>query len=171
MPSKKILKVKEAEVNSIAEDLKNATSVVLVDARGITVEQDTELRVALRKAGVKYKVRKNTLTSIAAKQVGIEGLDQYLSGPTAVATTSSYSDAAKIITSMSKKFGKLTVKGGVLENKVVGPETVETLAKIPSKETLIAMVLGGFNAPITKLAVALNAIAEKKAEGEGAAEA
>ncbi|MBQ3847695.1 MAG: 50S ribosomal protein L10 [Clostridia bacterium] len=169
MPSKKILQVKEAEVSAIAEELKGATTVVLVDARGITVDQDTEMRVALRKAGVKYKVRKNTLTSLAAKQAGIEGLDKYLVGPTAVATTSSYSDAARILSQMSKKFGKLTIKGGVLDNEVVGPEVVDTLAKIPSKEVLISMVLGGFNAPITKLAVALNAIAEKKAEAEAQA--
>ena len=164
MPSKKVMQLKEKEVSNIAEELKAAKTVVLVDARGITVEQDTEMRVALRKAGVKYKVRKNTLTSIAAKNAGIEGLDKYLEGPTAIATTDTYSEAARILSQMSKKFGKLTIKGGVLENEVVGPEVVEKLAKIPSRETLISMVLGGFNAPITKLAYCLKAIAEKKSE-------
>lgn len=83
MPSEKILKEKEAIVASIAEDIKNAASVVFVDARGLTVDKDTELRAGLRKAGVSYKVRKNTLTLKAVKDLGLEGLEDFLKGPTA----------------------------------------------------------------------------------------
>lgn len=162
MPSEKILKEKEAIVASIAEDIKNAASVVFVDARGLNVDKDTELRAGLRKAGVSYKVRKNTLTLKAVKDLGLEGLEDFLKGPTAIAACPTLTDAAKIINDFSKENKALEIKGGIMEGKAINADTVKELAALPSKEMLIARALGGLNAPITSLVIALNAIAEKQ---------
>ncbi|AEY64622.1 MULTISPECIES: 50S ribosomal protein L10 [Eubacteriales] len=174
MPSNKILEQKKQVVTDLTEKIKSAQSIVLADYRGLTVEQDTELRNALRKAGVEYKVVKNTLTSLAMKESGIE-LDDFLTGPTAMAISSSDAVApAKVLSEFAKKFDKLELKVGVVEGKVIDLEGVKALAELPSREVLIAKVLGGFNAPISGfvnvlngnmrgLVVALNAIAEQKA--------
>ncbi len=162
MPSEKVLKEKQAIVASIAEDIKNAASVVFVDARGLTVEKDTELRADLRKNGVSYKVRKNTLTLKAVKELGLEGVEEYLKGPTAVAACPTLTDAARIINNFSKENKAVEIKGGIMEGKAINADTVKELAALPSKEVLIARALGGLNAPITSLVIALNAIAEKQ---------
>ena len=174
MPSEKILQTKQAEVAQIAEEMKASLATVLVSTRGLTVEQDTELRNALRKAGVKFAVRKNTLAFKAAQEVGIEGTEEMFKGPTAIATSAdSYTDAAKILCEYEAKFDKLEVKGGILDGKVISAAEVKDLSKMPSKEELVARVLGGLNAPISGLVnvlngnirglvVALNAIAEKQ---------
>ncbi|EGD47399.1 ribosomal protein L10 [Ruminiclostridium papyrosolvens DSM 2782] len=174
MPSNKILEQKKQVVTDLTEKIKSAQSIVLADYRGLTVEQDTELRNALRKAGVEYKVVKNTLTSLAMKESGIE-VDDFLTGPTAMAISSSDAVApAKVLSEFAKKFEKLELKVGVVEGKVIDLEGVKALAELPSREVLIAKVLGGFNAPISGfvnvlngnmrgLVVALNAIAEQKA--------
>lgn len=162
MPSQKILKEKEAVVASIAEDIKNAASVVFVDARGLTVDKDTELRASLRKAGVSYKVRKNTLTTKAAAQLGLEGVDEFLKGPTAIAACPTLTDAAKIINDFAKENKAVEIKGGIMEGKAISAETVKELANIPSKEVLIARLLGSMNGPITGLTIALNEIAKKQ---------
>ncbi len=162
MPSEKILKEKQAVVASIAEDIKNAATVVFVDARGLTVEKDTELRAGLRKAGIRYQVRKNTLTLKAVKELGLEGLDDFLKGPTAIAACPNLTDAAKIINNFSKENKAVEIKGGIMEGKAIDANTVKELAALPSKEVLIARALGGLNAPITSLVIALNAIAEKQ---------
>ncbi len=162
MPSNKILKEKEAIVASIADDIKNAASVVFVDARGLTVDKDTELRANLRKAGVGYKVRKNTLTLKAVDSLGLEGLEEILKGPTAIATSPSITDAARIINDFSKENKAVEIKGGIMEGKVIGIDTVKELASLPSKEVLIARVLGGLNATVAGLAIALKAVAEKQ---------
>ncbi len=174
MPSDKILKEKQAEVACIEESLRTSLATVLVDARGLTVEEDSELRVTLRKAGVQYKVRKNTLAKRAAESLKIENAESFFVGPTAIATCSeSFTSAAKILCEYAKKFNALEIKGGIVEGKIISADEVQNLAKLPSKEELIAKVLGGFNAPISGfvnvlngnlrgLVVALNAIAEKK---------
>ncbi len=174
MPSNKILEQKKQVVTDLTEKIKSAQSIVLADYRGLTVEQDTELRNALRKAGVDYKVVKNTLTSLAAKESGLE-LDEFLTGPTAMAISSTDAVApAKVLSEFAKKFEKLELKVGVVEGKVIDLDGITALAELPSREVLIAKVLGGFNAPISGfvnvlngnmrgLVVALNAIAEQKA--------
>ena len=174
MPSNKILEQKKQVVTDLTEKIKSAQSIVLADYRGLTVEQDTELRNALRNAGVEYKVVKNTLTSLAMKESGIE-LDDFLTGPTAMAISSADAVApAKVLAEFSKKFEKLELKVGVVEGKVIDIDGIKALAELPSREVLIAKVLGGFNAPISGfvnvlngnmrgLVVALNAIAEQKA--------
>ena len=175
MPSKQILEAKKAIVNNLTDKIANSKTVVLVDYRGLTVEQDTELRVALRKAGVKYEVVKNTLTRFAMNNNGYSELDTYLNGPTAIAY--SYEDVlapAKIIAQFAKKFEHLEIKVGIVEGKIFAEDEIKALAELPSREELIAKVLAGFNAPITGfvnvlngnlrgLVVALNGIAEKKA--------
>lgn len=174
MPSEKVLQQKKDVVQEISEKIKAAKSLVLADYRGLTVEQDTELRNALRKAGVEYKVVKNTLTRFAAKENGFEGLVSSLSGPTAMAVSSTDPVApAKILAEYAKKFEKFELKAGVVEGKVIDLEGIMALAELPSREVLIARVLGGLNAPISGLVnvlngnirglvVALNAIAEKQ---------
>ena len=175
MPSEKILQQKQEVVKEISGKIKSAKSLILADYRGLTVEQDTELRNALRKAGVEYKVVKNTLTRFAAKENGLEGLDTFLNGPTAMALSDSDPVApAKVLSEYAKKYEKLELKVGVVEGKVIDLNGIKALAELPSREVLIARVLGGFNAPISGLVnvlngnirglvVALNAIAEQKA--------
>jgi len=175
VPSEKVLQQKKEVVKELTEKIKAAKSLVLTDYRGLTVEQDTDLRNALRKAGVEYKVVKNTLTRFAAKENGLDGLDSFLNGPTAIAMSDTDPVApAKILSEYTKKYEKLELKVGVVEGKVIDVNGIKALADLPSREVLIAKVLGGFNAPISGfvnvlngnlrgLVVALNAIAEKKA--------
>lgn len=175
MPSEKTLQSKKETVKEISEKVKAAKAMVLADYRGLTVEQDTALRSALRKAGVEYKVVKNTLTRFAMKENGFDELDSFLNGPTALAISDSDPVApAKILSEFAGKFEKLELKVGVVEGKIIDVSGIKALAELPPREVLIARVLGGFNAPIAGfanvlnanlrgLAVALNAIAEKKA--------
>jgi large subunit ribosomal protein L10 len=175
LPKEKVLNQKRAVVEGISEKMKAAKAMVFADYRGLTVEQDTELRNALRKAGVEYKVVKNTLSRFAAKENGLEGLDEFFNGPTAMASSDKDPVApAKILNEYAKKFEKLELKVGVVEGKIIDVNGISALANLPSREVLIAKVLGGFNAPITGfvnvlngnmrgLVVALNAIAEQKA--------
>ncbi len=177
MPSKKILDQKVKAVEELTQKIGSCCSMVLADYRGLTVEQDTELRNALRAAGVEYRVVKNTITRFAAKNSNLEDLEQYLKGPTALAISSDPVAPAKVISEYAKKFRLLEIKGGVLEGKVIDIEKVKALAELPSREQLIARVLGGLNAPISGfvnvlnanlrgLVVALNAIAEQKASAQ-----
>jgi len=175
MPSQETLQQKQQVVKELSEKMSSAQAMVFVDYRGLTVEQDTELRNALRKAGVEYKVVKNTLIRFAAKENNLDALEQYLNGPTAVALSAEDPVApAKVISEFAKKYDKLQIKSGVVDKKVIDVEGVKALAELPPREVLIAKVLGGFNAPISgfvnvlnanirALVVALNAIAEKKA--------
>lgn len=149
-------------------------SVVLVDYRGLTVEEDTELRRQMRAAGVQYQVLKNTLIHRATDNLGIEGLSGVLNGPTAVAFGLSDAVApAKVLSEFIKKTKKMEIKCGVLENKVITPAGVQALADLPPREVLIAKMLGSMNAPITGLVTVLggtlrsllytlNAIKDKK---------
>ncbi len=175
MPSEKTLNAKKEVVSELSTKFKEAKAMVLADYRGLTVEQDTELRSALRKAGVEYKVVKNTMTKFAADQNGLEGLDPFLNGPTALALSTTDPVApAKVLSDYAKKYDKLELKVGVVEGKIIDLAGIKALAELPPKEVLIAKVLGGFNAPISGfvnvlngnirgLVVALNAIAEQKA--------
>ncbi len=174
MPKENTLNQKREVIEGIGSKMKAAKGMVFADYRGLTVEQDTELRSALRKAGVEYKVVKNTLTRFAAKENGLEGLDTYLNGPTAMASSADAVAPAKILSEFAKKYEKLEIKVGVVEGKVIDVNGVKALAELPPREVLIARVLGGFNAPISGLVnvlngnirglvVALNAIAEQKA--------
>ena len=175
MPCEKVLESKKQIVADLSNKLKNSVSGVFVDYKGINVADDTVLRTNLRNAGVGYFVVKNTLTRLACNEIGLSGLDEILNGTTALAISDTDMVApAKIISEYSKKNDFFKIKAGFIEGKVIGISEVKALADLPSKEVLISNVLRGFNAPISGLvnvlngnirglAVALNAIAEKKA--------
>ena len=162
MPSKVILEKKQAEVNALAEKIRNAASGVLVQYQGITVEDDTKMRAALRKAGVEYAVIKNSITGRACDMAGYPEMKQYLEGMTAFAVSAEDPIApAKILKEFDDKVESFQIKAGILEGKVVDSETVKQLAAIPSKEMLIARLLGSLKSPLCKLCAVLNAKIEK----------
>ena len=176
MPNAKVLAEKQAVVASMVEKLKNASAGVLVDYKGITVENDTKLRAELRKNNVEYSVVKNTLTRFAAKEVGFEALDPVLNGTTALAISMEDSIApARVISEFIKKNPKVPfeIKAGFVDGQVVDVETIKALGELPGKDVLVAMVLGTMNAPIAALARAIKAIAEQQGApaGEAAEEA
>jgi len=147
---------KVAVVEEIAERLRRVQGVVLTDYRGLNVKEMTELRKQLRGVGVEFRVFKNTLTRIAANEVGIQGLDPYLEGPTALAF--GYDDpvaAAKAISEFAKTNDRLQVKGGILNGRAIDAEAVKALASLPPREVLIAQVLGGMQAPMAGLVTVL----------------
>lgn len=155
--------IKEARVQEIREKLEKAQGVVLAQYQGLTVEEDTQLRKQLREAGVEYKVYKNTLTALAAKELGIEGLDKHLEGPVSIAF--GYEDAtapARILNDFAKTHKKLELKAVLVEGKVYEGADVAAIATIPSREVLIAKFLGSIKSPLSNLAYLLNAIAEQK---------
>jgi len=143
---------KKATVAEIREKLEKAKGTVLADYRGLNVADATKLRCALREAGVEFRVLKNTMTRIAAQEAGIQGLDTYLEGPTAVAF--GFTDLvapAKILSQFAKENKNLVIKAGIVEGKVVNEEGVKALADLPPKEVLIAKMLGSMQAPLSGL--------------------
>ncbi len=160
MPSEKVLDAKKAQVAELVEALKTATTGVLVDYRGLSVEEDTKLRNDLRAAGVKYFVVKNTLLRLAANQVGLEELDSILHGPTALAISEDAVAPAKVLADFAKDNEKMEIKSGFMDGKVMTLDEVKTLAKTPSKETLIAKMMGSLNSPISGLARLLSTIVD-----------
>ena len=160
MPSEKVLEAKKAQVAELIEVLKGATTGVLVDYRGLTVEEDTKLRNDLRAAGVKYFVVKNTLLRLAAKETGLEDLDSILHGPTALAISEDAVAPAKVVSDFAKENEKFEIKSGFMDGKVLSMDEIVQLAKTPSKETLIAKMMGSLNSPISGLARLLSTIAE-----------
>lgn len=165
MPSANVLEQKKQVVAQLVETLKSAQAGVLVDYRGITVEQDTQLRAKLREAGVEYKVVKNTLTRFAAKEVGFEALDEQLNGPTALAISTTDAVApAKVISDFAKEVEALQIKAGFVDGKVISLDEVKTLASTPSREVLIAKIMGSLNAPISKLVRTLQALVDNGVE-------
>lgn len=168
MPNAKVLEEKKALVASLVEKIKNSPAGVLVDYKGISVEDDTKLRRELRNAGVEYAVVKNTMIRFAAKELGFDGFEEHLNGTTAIAisTTDDVIAPAKILCDYAKKHENFTVKVGFLEGAVIPAAEVQALASMPSKEVLIAQTLYSFNFPIMQLAIALDAIAKKSEDGE-----
>ena len=160
MPSEKVLEAKKAQVAEIVESLKSAATGVVVDYRGLSVEEDTKLRNDLRAAGVKYFVVKNTLLRLAANQVGLEELDSILHGPTALAVSEDPVAPAKVISDFAKDNEKMEIKSGFMDGKVKTHDEIKTLAQTPSKETLIAKIMGSLNSPISGLARLLATIAD-----------
>ncbi len=162
MPSAKALEQKKAVVAELVETLKNAQAGVLFDYRGLTVEEDTQLRNELRAAGVSYQVVKNTLTRFAANEVGLSELDPILNGPTALAVSTDDAVApARVLSKFAKDHEVVSIKAGFMDGKVLSVSEVEMYASIPSKEVLIAKMLGSLQAPISKLVRTLDAVANK----------
>ena len=161
MPSAKILESKKAAVANLVEELKGAAAGVIVDYRGLTVEEDTELRTKFRAAGVKYAVVKNSILGFAAKEVGLEGLDEVLHGPTALAYhTEDMVAPAKVFSDFVKTHDIVSFKSGFMEGKVISLDEVKTLASTPSKEVLIAKIMGSLQSPVSGLVRLLNTIVE-----------
>lgn len=151
------LQSKQALVDEIKEKIQGAQSIVLVNYRGLSVEEVTELRSKYREANVDYKVYKNTMMRRAFQDLGIDGLDEILKGPSAIAFgMEDLASAAKISAEFAEDHEALEVKAGFVDGKVLSVEEVDALAKLPSKEVLIAQVLGGLNAPIQGLANVMN---------------
>lgn len=171
MANEKVLQEKQALVEELAQKLSSSTAGVVVEYKGISVEDDTILRRKLRAAGVDYSVVKNTMLRRAAEKAGLEGLNDVLKGTTALAVSAEDPvAAAKILCEQAKADENFKVKAGFLDGAVIDTARVGELAKLPSKEGLISMLLSVLNGPIRGLAVALNAIVEKEG-GEPAAAA
>lgn len=165
---------KEKKVTELKEDFGKANIVVMTDFRGLNVAQMNKLRRALQLEGVKYSVVKNTLAKIAAEEVGLSQLEEYLEGPTGIAY--GYDDPlvpVKILVKFAKEFDKFSLKGGVLESKILDEASLKRLSELPSKEILLARVLGCFQAPLSgmlnvlqgnirNLAYVLQAVKEKQ---------
>ncbi len=159
------VELKQPIVDQISAEIKDAQSAVLVDYRGLTVEQDTQLRKQLREAGVLYKVYKNTMMKRAFEGTVFAGLEEYLDGPSAIAiSTEDATSPAKIICDFAKEAKALEVKAGVVEGAVYTAEEVIELSKIPSREVLLSKLLGSIQSPITNFARVIKQIAEKDGE-------
>jgi large subunit ribosomal protein L10 len=172
MPNAKVLSEKQAIVAALTEQLQNAASGVLVDYKGITVAEDTALRVELRQNDVQYGVVKNTLVRFAMNNVGLSELDDVLNGTTSLATSAGDPIAPmRVVNKYAKKLNdKFVIKGGFMDGKVLSLEEITALAELPSKDVLQAQALGMMLAPITSLAIVLKAIAEKGGEAAAPAE-
>jgi len=155
--------LKEVKVAEIKEKLAKAQSVVLSQYQGLNVEEDTELRKNLREAGVEYKVYKNTLVILAAKELGIEGIVPHLQGSISLAF--GYEDptvAARVLNDFAKTHKKLELKAAIMQGDILDSAQVNALAAIPPRDVLIAKLLGSFKAPLSNLAYLLNSIKEQK---------
>lgn len=163
------VELKQPIVEEISANIKDAQSVVLVDYRGLTVEQDTKLRKGLREAGCEYKVYKNTLMKRAFEGTDFAQMNDLLDGPSAIAISKEDATApVRILANIAKEAEALEFKGAVVEGTFYDVDGIKSLASIPSREELISKLLGSLQSPITNLARVLNQIAEK---GDGAAEA
>ena len=168
MPSAKILEQKKQVVADLAERLKNSAAGVLVDYKGINVEQDTKLRRSFREAGVKYEVVKNTLLKLAVKEAGLDDLEAVLDGTTAIATSETDAVApAKVFKDFVKENSTLEIsfKSGFADGKVLSIDEINALADLPSREALLTMLASALLGTVRGLAVALNAVDEKKGDG------
>lgn len=161
----KAIEAKKVRVEEITEKFKTAATAVVVDYRGLTVGQVTELRKQLREAGVEFKVYKNTMTRRAVEVAGLEGLNESLTGPNAIAfSTEDVVAPAKIINDFAKKNDKLEIKAGVIEGAIASADDIKALAELPSREGLLSMLLSVLQAPMRNFALATKAVAEQKEE-------
>lgn len=177
MASEKILARKMEEVSEIVELLKNSKGVVISEYQGITVDKDTQMRKELRESGVTYKVVKNATLIHAFNQLGYKGFEEDLKGPNAISCSADPVAPAKVMSKYEKQIDRVKIKSGILDGSRIDLNKVNQLATLPSKEELIAKVVGGFSAPLyglvnvlngnlRGLVVALNAIVEKRQEAE-----
>lgn len=162
MPSTAVLEMKKQQVADLSERIKNSCAGVVVDYKGITVEDDTKLRRELREANVEYTVVKNTILGRAADVAGLEGLESVLEGTTAIATSADdYVASARILQKFADTHDSFSIKSGYLDGEVIPLEKIIALAKLPSREVLLATVCSVFNAPIAAFARAVQAIVDK----------
>lgn len=172
MPSAAVLEQKKQIVADLQSKVSNAVVGVIVDYKGTNVADDTKLRADLRAAGVDYSVVKNTLLRLAIKGTDLEPLSEVLQGTTAIAfSNEDYTASARILSEFAQKHDGFSIKGGFLDGEIVSLEKIDGLAKLPSKEVLLATVAAAFQAPTASFARAIKAIAEKDSEGSAAEEA
>lgn len=172
MPSEKVLEQKKQIVADLTESLKNSVAGVVVDYKGINVADDTALRKELREAGVKYSVVKNTLLGLAAKQAGLDELTNVLEGTTAIAISAEdHTAAARILSKFADSHKNFSIKSGYLEGDIVDLDTIDKLAKLPTRDVMLATVCNAFNAPIASFARAIQAIVDKGGVEAAATEA
>lgn len=165
MPSNKVMEMKKEKVNALAEKIKKAKIIAIVDYRGITVEEDTKLRKTLRESGADYLVTKNSIIKFAAEQAGIEGFDSLLEGPSAIVLGyEDYVEAPKAVYTFGKDKDFYTIKGGAMDGKMISKEEITKLASLPSKETLLSMLASALIGNIRNLAVVLDQTREKMEE-------
>ena len=156
------IEIKKPIVEEISATIKDAQSVVLVDYRGLTVAQDTELRKQLREAGVTYKVYKNTMMNFAFKGTDFEALAPYLDGPNAMAVSTTDATApARVLANFAKTAKELEIKAGVVEGTVYDANGMKAISEIPSREELLSKLLGSIQSPIANFARCMNQLAEK----------
>ena len=166
------VELKQPVVDEISANIDGAQALVLVDHRGLTVQQDTELRKKLREAGVFYKVYKNTMMNFAFKGTAFEGLSDLLNGPSAIAVSKDDATApARVIFEFAKTAKNLEVKGGVVDGTVLDIKGLEEVSQIPSREILLGRLLGSMQSPVSNFARVIKQIAEKDGEGAAPAEA
>lgn len=160
-----ILEQKKHIVGEISDKLKNSVSTIVVDYRGLDVSEVTELRKQLREAGIDFKVYKNTMVRRAAEEAGLGGLNEFLTGPNAIAFSSEEVVApAKILNSFAKEHEALEIKAGVIEGTITSVEDVKAIAELPSREGLLSMLLSVLQAPMRNFALATKAVADQKEE-------
>lgn len=163
MANEKIIEQKKSEVSALAEKIKDAKLVLLTDYRGITVTDVTDLRTKLRNSNAEYKVIKNNITRRALQECKVEGLEELLEGPTAVILSNEdYLEPSKAVYEYTKSNENYKIKGGIIDGKVMTAEEIITLAKLPSKDTLISMLAGALLGNISKFAVALDQVRIQK---------
>jgi large subunit ribosomal protein L10 len=171
LPSEKVLELKKQQVAALKERLDSSIAGVVVDYKGISVEDDTKLRKELREAGVEYTVVKNTLLGRAIDGTSLADMGSALEGTTAIATSKDdYVAAARILGKYAEKSNSFALKAGYLDGEVISLEKLDALAKLPSREVLLATVLSAFNAPIASFARAVQAIVDKDGEAAPVAE-
>lgn len=163
----KAIEKKQELVNQIAEEIKESSSIIIADYRGLNVAQVTELRDNMRNEGLTFKVYKNSLVRRAMKQAGIEGLDEVLTGPNAIAFSKEDVVApARVLNDFAKDNENLELKAGVIEGKVSSLEEVKAIASLPNRDGLLSMLLSVLTAPMRNTALAIKAVADQKSEQE-----
>ena len=171
MPSEKVLELKKQQVADLKQRIEASVAGVVVDYKGISVEDDTKLRKELREAGVEYSVVKNTLLSRAVADTALEEMNSVLEGTTAIATSNEdYVAAARILNKFAEANKNFNIKTGYLDGELISLDKITSLAKLPSREVLLATVLNAFNAPIASFARAVQAIVDKSDEEAPVAE-
>ena len=160
--NKDVLAQKEADVAELSQKISDSSSVVVVEYRGLTVAEITELRNNLRKEGVDMKVFKNTIAQRTVKQLGFEALEQALKGPNALVFGTDQVAPARVLAEFAKTHDKLVLKSGIVDGAVVDEATIKTLSSLPNKEGMLAKFASTLNAPVIKFALAVKAVAESK---------
>ena len=161
-----IIEQKKQHVSEIAEQFKNSVSTILIDYQGLSVAEATELRKQLREAGVEFHVYKNTMVRRALKEAEIEGFEEHLTGPNAIAFSNEDVIApAKVLHNFSKEHEALEIKAGIIEGEVTDLDSVKAIATLPSKDGLVSMLLSVLQAPVRNFAYAVKAVGEQKEEG------